>query len=230
MCLRNQVCKIVCQFQDIMFKKIPNTMSHQKAWDCYQQILMYRANLAQISRIIYFAFFAFRNQESIQQSLTDREESNPQDSQLIKDVYHYMNFAIYVIELGRIILIVISIKKLHVTRFYFYYEILQVLIDSLNPRTIDQATSSAFFIQQQMIQFICFYFSWWPSLICCMLSNCIHLAIRSVFLHDQIDSFSIIYLVLSMLWLAFNLLIIHLIFKKAGQIFVEAEILREGNA
>ena len=57
----------------------------------------------------------------------------------------------------------------------------------------------------------------------------VQLAGRTAFYDEPVDGEALSNLLISCIWQTINLLIIHLIITKWGLIFVESEILREGN-
>ena len=73
------------------------------------------------------------------------------------------------------------------------------------------------------------YFDWWPCLIFSLLTQVIQLAGRTVFYNEPLNGEAITNTLITMLYMAFNLLTIHLIITKWGLIYVESEIVREGN-
>lgn len=52
---------------------------------------------------------------------------------------------------------------------------------------------------------------------------------RTVFYSEPLNGEAITNLLISMVWTSFNLLTIHLVISKWGLIYVESEIVREGN-
>ena len=122
-------------------RKMPDTPYHKKAWQEYEFTLMYRSNLAQISHLVYFVFFACTGGESFQYSEKIREEWNPENIELISNVHAYATVAVLIHAFGRIILLLISTKNLNITRYYFYYELVNVVIDQFFPRNVDAITA-----------------------------------------------------------------------------------------
>ena len=135
-------CAAFCKLKDIVTRKMPDTPYHKKAWQEYEFTLMYRSNLAQISHLVYFVFFACTGGESFQYSEKIREEWNPENIELISNVHAYATVAVLIHAFGRIILLLISTKNLNITRYYFYYELVNVMIDQFFPRNVDAITAN----------------------------------------------------------------------------------------
>ena len=128
--------------KDIMLRKMLDTEYHKRAWSEYEVMLMYRANLTQFSHIAYFVFFASMGGESFQHSEKIRDEWDPERADLIEAVHPYATLAAVAFWFGRVILLLISIKKLSITRVYFYYELINVVIDQFFPRNVDVVTAN----------------------------------------------------------------------------------------
>ena len=130
------------KIKDIVTRKMPDTPYHKKAWQDYERTLMYRTNLAQVSHLVYFVLFACTGGENFQAAEKIREEWNPENIELIESVHAYATVAALIHALGRLILLLISTKKLNITRYYFYYELLNVVINQFFPRNIDKVTAN----------------------------------------------------------------------------------------
>ena len=98
--------------------------------------------MAQISHLTYFVLFTIMGSENFQQSEEIMDEWNPKKADLIEEVRPYAKTAYFLFTLGRLILMLISIKKLSITRLYFYYELLNVVIDQFFPRNVDVSTAT----------------------------------------------------------------------------------------
>ena len=64
----------------------------------------------------------------------------------------------------------ISLKKLEICRVYLYYEALNVIIHNLMAKegTADDANFTH--IIMQILNFLLYYFDWWPSFIVSLLT------------------------------------------------------------
>ena len=84
-------------------------------------------------------------------------------------------------------------------------------------------------VSQQLINFMCFYFDLWPSILSCLANMVIQYIGRIIFHEEEVNGHSLFTLIASMVMLAFLLWGMHLIMTKVGMIYVYAEILRQGN-
>ena len=137
----------------------------------------------------------------------------------------------FIFSAGRIVLLLISMKYLAICKTYFYYELILVMIEQFLPLNENIGTANTRILLMQTLNFLLHYFDWWPSMICALLTLPVYLYGRATlhFEPEPISADTLIYLVISMIWLFMNILICHLIITKVGFIFVDAEILRTGN-
>ena len=84
-------------------------------------------------------------------------------------------------------------------------------------------------VSQQLINFMCFYFDLWPSMLSCLANMVIQYIGRIIFHEEEVNGHSLFTLIASMVMLAFLLWGMHLIMTKVGMIYVYAEILRQGS-
>ena len=61
--------------KDLTWRKLPSSF-HEKAWANYDKILLYRANIAQMTNLLYFVLFYSMGLEHIQLSKEYLEEGN----------------------------------------------------------------------------------------------------------------------------------------------------------
>ena len=73
------------------------------------------------------------------------------------------------------------------------------------------------------------YFDWWPSLVCTLLQYPILGAARAMFYNEPVDVKFFFFITSSMLVSALFSWITHVSIMKLNFIFIEAEVLREGN-
>ena len=64
------------------------------------------------------------------------EEGNPAEPELTELVYPYAKTAMYIYFVGRVILMLISLKRLSVCRYYLYYEFLFAIIVLFLPQDL----------------------------------------------------------------------------------------------
>ena len=72
------------------------------------------------------------------------------------------------------------------------------------------------------------YFRFWPSIVVILLTQVVSLIEIGIY-HDDIDRFIVAQSILGTIWLFVNLLAVHIGTNAIGLLFVETEILRDGN-
>ena len=110
------------------------------------------------------------------------------------------------------------------------YELVSVIIEQMLPR-FEDAFYELFFLQVLMIlKFLHLYFSWWSSFIACLLCMVIQTVGRSIFTVDEpLNQENITIVIIYSLIFSLALFIVHLVVTKTGYLYIETEILREGN-
>ena len=102
---------------------------HQEKWKDYEKILMYRANLSMISRFcLDFSFLLLGKLQSVQTEKFIESNSPDLNTTLVSDMFPYAKWALIMTIFGRVILMLISLKKLKVTKTYFYFNLMVELI------------------------------------------------------------------------------------------------------
>ena len=84
---------------------------------------------------------------------------------LCEAVLQYANWALIVLVLGRVILILISLKKLSVCKVYFYYNMLELVILVCLPTGESLESDLRNMMMKQLFNIIASYFHFMPSLI-----------------------------------------------------------------
>ena len=149
---------------------MPNSSYHRQAWKLYERVLMYRSSLAQLAAFSYFFLFFIIGKEASQISEEYIESGKSVNQEVQRDLLPYGRYSTYAFMLGRLILMLISLKKLEICRVYLYYEALNVIIHNLmaTEGTADDANFRH--IIMQILNFLLYYFDWWPSFIVSLLT------------------------------------------------------------
>lgn len=116
-----------------MERNLPSD-EHKKAWSEFERILMYRANVAFLSKVLFFLIWSGFGNANFQQSEEYIDEDGSHNQNLISDTFVYLKWAMIVMTFGRLILIFISLKNLNVCKLYIYYQVVYLLLESLLPR------------------------------------------------------------------------------------------------
>ena len=118
-----------------MFAKVKNTVnwikslskrdiseeSSARAWQQYDKILLYRANLTMISKIMLSIGNLLTVQTPYHLSLKFVELDRVYNEQYVESTVEYLRIAYLVLLWGRLPLVLFSFKKLDIARIYIYY-------------------------------------------------------------------------------------------------------------
>ena len=118
----------------VIKRELPS-QEHQNAWSDFDRILMYRANVTFISKVIFMMIWMAFGEANYQQSKDYMEEDGVQlNQELNKNVYPFLKWAMIVMTFGRLILVFASIKNLAICKVYIYYQIVYLLLEEFLPR------------------------------------------------------------------------------------------------
>ena len=93
------------------------------------------------------------------------EEGDPPEPDLTEIVYPYAKTAMLIFTAGRVVLMLITFKRLSVCRYYIYYELLLTIINAFLPRGWTYEVENHKMMMMAIFNFTIYYFEWWPSLI-----------------------------------------------------------------
>ena len=94
----------------VILRELPS-QEHQNAWSDFDRILMYRANLTFISKVVFMMIWMAFGKANYQQSEDYMEDDEAQHNQeLNKNLYPILKWAVIVMTFGRIVLICLSMK------------------------------------------------------------------------------------------------------------------------
>ena len=92
----------------------------------------------------------------------DEGESPKQD--LIEAIHPYAKNATLLHVVGRVILMLISIKRPSVCRYYLYYELLLHIINICSPFGLSFEIENQRMLMFALVNFGTYSFDWWPNL------------------------------------------------------------------
>lgn len=131
--------------------------------------------------------------------------------------------------MGRIVLFLIGIWWRKITKVFFYYELITSGIEFMLPFDINLATATLIRVLVTLVNFQSDYFHFWPSLVCILLQFPFMAIMNAEFNNLPRDQGFYSKIVSDMIVQAVLIWICHLFITKAGMIFVEVEVLRDGN-
>lgn len=74
-----------------------------------------------------------------------------------------MAFNLFIV--GRLILFLLQLKWHNISKFNFYYELIEIVLVQLLPIDIAADTLIRMRMTESLVRFLVDYFHWWPSLI-----------------------------------------------------------------
>ena len=184
---------------------------------------------SQISRFILFVVYASMDMHAWQETQRFIDEDGPPNLELTKKVFPYAKVLIITFNLGRLVLFLIGLKWLKITRIFFYYELITFVIEQMLPFDITWTVATLIRLLISSLNLITDYFDWWPSLFCTLLQYPILGVARAMFYNESIDSHFFLNITSTMVVSALFSWIIHISIVKFNLIYIEAEVLREGN-
>ena len=126
-------------------------------------------------------------------------------------------------------LFLIGIWWRKITKVFFYYELITSGIEFMLPFDINLATATLIRVLVTLVNFQSDYFHFWPSLVCILLQFPFMAIMNAEFNNLPRDQGFYSKIVSDMIVQAVLIWICHLFITKAGMIFVEVEVLRDGN-
>ena len=164
-----------------------------------------------------------------QQSEAYVATGEPENNALALKVQKPAQVAYNLFIVGRFILFLLQLKWHNLSKFNFYYELIEVVLVQLFPIDITAASLIAMRMNDSVIRFLVDYFHWWPSLILSVAQIPILYGGRALMYGEPFTDQIVVACLVNMAWQTLNLWIVHLCMTKAGMIYVEAEILSKGN-
>ena len=147
-----------------------------------------------------------------------------------ESIFQYAKWITIVFTVGRLILILISIKHLRICKIYFYYEQVLFLCSLAMPLGMRADDHNYVNMLENQKNFALFYFDLWPCLICSLIGQAITPVFRWINYNEDGFDAKVVYMTLMvMVQLLLGCLIIHMIFTKFGFNYLSAELERRSN-
>ena len=93
------------------------------------------------------------------------ESGESPEPDLTEAIYPYAKNAFIILSLFRIVLLLISLKRQNVCRYYIYYELVIHIVDKCLPRGLTFEIANQKMAMFALVNFGTYYFEWWPSLL-----------------------------------------------------------------
>ena len=135
---------------------------------------------------------------------------------------------IFIINVARVFLVVISLKQPKVTRSYIYIQSLYILCEQLIPRDYGQMHTQLM-LSNDIVDFSMLYFAFWPNLTVVLLRLASSILIYKFMSLKPVGVEVAMEIIAVCIFTVFYLCLIHFVMTWVGLIFVETKILRNGN-
>ena len=82
---------------------------------------MYRANFTFATKLLYMSIFTALGDANFQESRRYIDSGGEHNEEFVADIFTVAQVLLIILTIGRAALLLISIKKLNITKTYFYY-------------------------------------------------------------------------------------------------------------
>ena len=129
------------------------------------------------------------------------------------------------VNLLRILSLIVAKKYWGIVRYFYYLEVLNLIIESLLPVQRGLSDQSFFCLTIGSLFFATDYFHFWPALVCTQLQTFVYFYFQSLVNEQPLN---ILQVAINCFQSSCYILMVHLIITNNGFIYVRAECLSEG--
>lgn len=130
---------------------------------------------------------------------------------------------------GRIIILLASFKYLKITKVVAYYQLTMEFIFELG-LPINRGSESAVFVNLlTQFFFVLDYFHFWPTAVACSVVSITNGVAKGYLYSNQLSNIVTYEIVFNVMSNFFNIFFSHIVITACGMLFVNAELLRQGN-
>ena len=117
-----------------------------------------------LSKFIFMLIWSALGQANYQQSREYIERDEQHNSDLIKGLFPFIQWTMIVMSYARLLLVLLSMKKLAICKVYIYYQIVYLMLEQCLPRDYGDMQLKVL-MNQTVLDFSLLYFKFWPSCI-----------------------------------------------------------------
>ena len=218
---KQRIASLLKHCKDLFKKKLPSEQ-HELYWWDYDKIMCYRSNIAQFSRLLFNIYQFSSGVQASEKTYRMIENHSPiMNIQNCEEVLPYAKWALVIVNLGRAILILISLKRLSICKVYFYYNMLNQVILICLPQGVEMHTNMWLFTSNVLFNFCTHYFHFTASLITALATQICFFIGRYSFYDDPLDGKMVANNLFICCWQSLNFLALHLLITKIGFIYSE---------
>ena len=141
----------------------------------------------------------------------------------------YLKWIYITLTLGRLVLLLLSIKNPRISKTYFYYEQVLFLCSAAMPLGLPADAQNDVDFAELQVNFAMFFFDVWPCLICSLVSQVLTPVFRAINYGEEFDMQVVTTAMGMMVSVTLAYLMIHCIFTQLGFALVGAEVERGSN-
>ena len=221
----------LCRQLRVLWKRENGQETHKHLWMEFEWALKQRANLAMIGNFIkemscmLLGVYAFQLTPEYME-----DNDNPCNREVVQTILPFATWILIVMNLGRIPLMLASLKKPDVCKYYLYYELITAVVrESLPIDYGDVHTQNVLILN---FAWMCMYgFNFWRNTGALLLyTGYVLVVVRAYLYEDEKGMVELVAnFIMSCIWLIYNCAFIHIVISWIGFKFVAAEMPRNSN-
>jgi len=201
---------------------------HARRWVDYEKVLMARTMASGLSRIVLSAAAVASGTENWHLTQNYIDKGTIPNMELALEIYPYAKAANQIHLVLRVVLFIACLKWHRLTKLFLYLECSLEVITAGLPTEICLTRDVTYSSIMIYLNFWLCYFNPVSGLITSSLTL-VPVFVKRAIIHNEGGVDLAINFVMASLWHFMSTWLIHLIITKVGMIFVDAEVLREGN-
>ena len=136
-----------------------------------------------------------------------------------RKIYPYIKWGLITVNVLRILSLIVARKYWGIVRYYYYLEVLNMILESLLPIQRSLTDQAFFCLIVGSLFFTTDYFHFWPALVCTQFQTVVYFYCQSL-VNEQ--PLSVLQVIITCFQSAVYILFVHLIVTNNGFIYVRA--------
>ena len=201
---------------------------HARRWVDYENVLVVRTMMFTAGRLLMIAFAILNGKEQWHLTEDFIEKGGPPNLELALKLLPYFKIVCMMQRAATVLCFIVCLKWPRLVKWLIYFEMLDEVINVGLPIEIESSTDVTFRMLVTTLRFIICYFNGFAGIFWANVSMSTVFFRRALLFDEEVGGLVIGY-VLTVVSLTANLIFAHLILTKIGMIYIDAEVLREGN-
>ena len=190
---------------------------------------MYRSNVCFVSKLVFTSLFMILGKSNWQQSQEFIDNEGEHNTDVVSKIFPIVKYAMIAMTVGRLVLMLISYKNLKVCQSYIYYQAAYMILEMCLPRNYGDMQLNMLMVNN-VFNFLLLYTNFWPNCIVMLSTQMFQVASNSLVYDKEFNQQVIMQCVISLFYQFLNYFLIHIGTNLVGLLYVEAELLRQGNS